>query len=149
MLGLSWRTTEQTAAIRRTLRQGAQDTGVQNPLGVEKFGSAYNLGVLGSVTVYVDDERHPFAVTLMCHMSANSLDALLTMVDCAGVKRKWLQKLPKAFWMHFDIAQSKRKFVAAAGALETDRYGPLEHPARLAGDQAELAQVARIRARAE
>jgi hypothetical protein len=101
------------------------------------------------VTVYVDDERHPFAVTLMCHMWADSLDALLAMVDCASVKRKWLQKLPKAFWMHFDIAQSKRKFAAAAGAVETDRYGPLEHPARLAADRAEFAQVARIRARAE
>jgi hypothetical protein len=105
--------------------------------------------VLGSVTVYVDDERHPFAVTLMCHMWADSLDALLAMVDCAGVKRKRLQKLPKASWMHFDIAQSKRKFVAAACAVETDRYAPLEHPARLAGDQAKLAQIARIRARAE
>ena len=101
------------------------------------------------MTVYVDDARHPFAATLMCHMSADSLDALLTMVDCAGVKRKWLQKLPKAFWMHFDIAQSKRKFAVAAGAVDTDRYGPLEHLARLAGDQAKLAQIARIRARAE
>ena len=101
------------------------------------------------MTVYVDDARHPFAATLMCHMWADSLDALLAMVDCAGVKRKWLQKLPKAFWMHFDIAQSKRKFAVAAGAVDTDRYGPLEHLARLAGDQAKLAQIARIRARAE
>jgi hypothetical protein len=33
--------------------------------------------------------------------------------------------------------------------LDAFRYGPLEHPARLAGDQAKLAQIARIRARAE
>jgi len=93
------------------------------------------------VTVYIDNERHSFAVTLMCHMWADSLDVLLAMAYCASVKRKWLQKLPKAFWMHFDIAQSNHKFVAAACAVETDRYGPPEHPARLAGDQAKLAQM--------
>jgi hypothetical protein len=76
------------------------------------------------VTVYVNDERHPFAVTLVCHIWAHSLGAFLAVVNYAGVKRKWLQKLPKAFWMHFDITQSKRKFSAAAGAVETDRHGP-------------------------
>ena len=97
------------------------------------------------MNVYVDDARHGFAGTFMCHM----LDMLLVMADCVDVTRKWLQKLPNAFWTHFDIAQSKRKFAVAAGAVETDRYGHLEHLARLAGDQAKLAQIARIRARAE
>ncbi len=99
--------------------------------------------------MYVDDAGHPFAGTLMCHRWADSLDALLAMADCVGVTRKWLQKLPKAFSMRFDIAQSKRKFAVAAGAVDTDRYGPLKHLARFAGDQAKLALIARIRARAE
>jgi hypothetical protein len=85
----------------------------------------------------------------MRHRWADSLDALLAMADCVGATRQWLQKLPKGSSMHFDIAQSKRKFAVAAGAVDTDRYGPLEHLARLAGDQAKLAQIARIRAHGE
>lgn len=101
--------------------------------------SVYNLEV--SVTVFFDDARHPFAVALMCHMWADSFDAFPAMVDCVGGKRNWLQKLPKAFWMHFDRpieAQVRR----GSRRVATDRYGALEHPAW-------LAQLARIRARAE
>jgi hypothetical protein len=68
------------------------------------------------VTVYVDDERHSFAVTL---------------TGCISISPN-------------RSASSSRQL-----AVETDRYGPLEHPARLAGDQAKRAQIARIRARAE
>ena len=114
-------------------------------LPASSSGECLSPGSPRFVTVYVDDTRHPFAGTFMCHMWADLLDALLAMADCAGVTRKWLQKPPKAFWMHFDIAQSKRKFAVAAGAVETDRYGPLDHLARLARDQANLAQIARIR----
>ncbi|MFB9264753.1 DUF4031 domain-containing protein [Bradyrhizobium erythrophlei] len=101
------------------------------------------------MTIHVDDKRHPFTGTFTGHMWADSLDALLAMADCVGVARKWAQKVSKSFWMHFDIARSKRKFAVAAGTVETDRYDTLEHLARLARDQAKLAQIAHIRARAE
>jgi hypothetical protein len=73
--------------------------------------------------------------------------APLAMADRICVARKWLQKLPKASCMHFDIAQSKRKLAVAAGAVDTDRYGRLEQLARLAGEEATLAQIAQMGAR--
>ena len=83
------------------------------------------------MSVYVDEARHPFGRMLMCHMWADTLPELYVMVDCIGVQRKWLQQPPKASWVHFDIAKGKRALAVAAGAIETDIYGPLEHCARL------------------
>jgi hypothetical protein len=47
-------------------------------------------------------------------------------------------------FMYFDISQSSRKLAAAAGAVDTDRYCPLKHLARLAGDQATFDYIARV-----
>lgn len=82
------------------------------------------------MTVFVDSARIPFRGMLMSHMWADSLDELLTMVDRIGVQRKWLQKPPKASWVHFDISEGKRRLAIVYGAIETDKYGPLEHEAR-------------------
>ena len=98
------------------------------------------------MAVYVDDVRHPYAGMKMCHMWADSLDELLAMADCIGVARRWLQQPPKASWIHFDIALSKKALALKAGAILTDRYGPVEHVARLAGDTKKLEMVARCRA---
>ncbi|MBX3751925.1 MAG: DUF4031 domain-containing protein, partial [Opitutaceae bacterium] len=118
------------------------------------------------MTVYVDDVRHAFGTMVMCHLWADTLDELLAMVDRIGVQRKWIQghatlsfgKYRNASWVHFDIALSKKALAIKAGAVLTDRYGPLEHCARLdvaSGDAARvergerrLAQLADIRARA-
>jgi hypothetical protein len=72
-------------------------------------------------------------------MWADSEDELLAMVDKIGVQRKWIQghqtlsfgKHKKASWVHFDIAMTKRALAVKAGAIETDRFGPLEHTAKL------------------
>jgi hypothetical protein len=87
-------------------------------------------------------------------MRADTRDELFAMADRIGVARRWFQRpdylgVPgmHASWEHFDIAQSKRRLAVAAGAIETDKYGPLEFEARRKGDQAKLEQIAQLRAR--
>lgn len=107
------------------------------------------------MVVYVDNMRAPFGRMVMCHMWADSLDELLAMADRIGVHRKWIQGHPtlsfgkhrNASWVHFDIALSKRALAVKAGAIETDRYGPLEHEARQKNDTAKLELIANLRAR--
>ncbi len=109
------------------------------------------------MAVYVDDARNPFGRYLMCHMWADTLEELLAMVDKIGVQRKWLQQPPKASWVHFDIVQTKRALAIAAGAIATDKYGPLEHvsnldiasgdPERVAYGSAKLEQITACRTR--
>jgi hypothetical protein len=106
------------------------------------------------VSVYVDDAIHRYGRMIMCHMWADTEAELLAMADAIGVARKWVQRPPKASWVHFDICKTKRALAVRAGAIETDRFGPLEHEARLpaaAGrhDLAErqLRRVAEARAR--
>lgn len=92
------------------------------------------------MSVYVDDMRATFGRMIMCHMWADTVDELLLMADRIGVKRKWIQGHPdlsfgkhrKARWVHFDISLTKRALAVKAGAIETDRYGPILHTTRLA-----------------
>lgn len=105
------------------------------------------------MSVYVDDMRASFGRMIMCHMWADTREELFAMADQIGVARKWFQRpsgtgLPgmNASWEHFDIALSKRALAVKLGAVETDRYGPIEHTARLRGDTARIAQIARMRA---
>lgn len=100
------------------------------------------------MTVYVDDVRHPYRRMVMCHMWADSLEELLAMADRIGVARRWLQEPPKASWVHFDVCLEKKALAISAGAVLTDKYGPLEHRARLEGDLRLLARVAASRAAA-
>lgn len=106
------------------------------------------------MAVYVDNAKHPFGRLLMCHMWADTRAELFAMADRIGVQRKWFQRPAglgvagmDASWEHFDIAQSKRAMAVAAGAIETDKYGPVEHTSRLKGDQAKLDQIAQLRAK--
>jgi hypothetical protein len=99
------------------------------------------------MTVYVDDVRHRFGRMIMCHMWADSLEELLEMADRIGMNRRWLQQPPKASWVHFDVSLSLKAKAIAAGAVLTDRYGPVEHVARLRGDDRRLEQIRKIRAR--
>jgi hypothetical protein len=99
------------------------------------------------MTVYVDDVRHRYRNLVMCHMWAPCLGELLEMADTIGVHRKWLQTPPRASWVHFDIALTKKALAIDAGAVLTDRYGPVEYLARLSGDTAKIEQIASIRSR--
>lgn len=98
------------------------------------------------MTVYVDDVRHPYGRMIMCHMWADTLGELLQMADRIGVQRKWIQAPPKASWVHFDISLVKKAAAIQAGAVLTDKYGPLEFEARRKGDQRKLEQITRCRA---
>lgn len=97
------------------------------------------------MSVYVDDVRHRFGRMVMCHMWADSLDELLAMADRIGLARRWLQQPPQASWLHFDVSLSLKEKAIQAGAVLTDRYGPVEHVARLRGDDLKLAAIAKIR----
>lgn len=83
------------------------------------------------MTVYVDDVRHSYGRMVMCHLWADRLGELLDMVDRIGVDRRWIQQPPKASWVHFDISLGMKTKALAAGAVLTDRFGPVEHVARL------------------
>lgn len=116
------------------------------------------------MTVYVDDVRHQFGRMVMCHMWADTLDELLAMADRIGVARKWIQGHPtlsfgkhrKASWVHFDIALAMKAKAIEAGAVLTDKFGPVEFEARAniaTGDEAlvaigtrKLRQVEHLRA---
>lgn len=90
------------------------------------------------MAVYVDNMTASYGRMIMCHMWADTLPELLAMADTVGVSRKWLQQPPKASWIHFDIAKSKRALAIKHGAIQTDRYGPLIHCAIqdvLSGDE--------------
>lgn len=104
------------------------------------------------MSVYVDSMRAPFGRMVMCHMWADTREELFAMVDKIGVARKWFQRPPgtglagmDASWEHFDISMSKRALAVLHGAVETDRYGPIEHEARRKGNQARIDQIARLR----
>jgi hypothetical protein len=99
------------------------------------------------MSVYVDDVRHPYGRMIMCHMWADSLEELLAMANIIGVQQRWIQIPPKASWVHFDIALVKKDLALKAGAILTDKYGPVEFLARKEGNFAKLQQIARIRAR--
>ena len=99
------------------------------------------------MTVYVDDVVHRYRGMHMCHMWSPCLGELLRMADTIGVQRKWIQYPPSAFWVHFDISAGRKAKAIKAGAVLTDRYGPLEHVARLQGDTAKLAQIEQRRQR--
>lgn len=90
------------------------------------------------MTVYVDNMRARVGRIVFCHMWADTRAELFAMADRIGVARKWFQRpatvdLPGMVtsWEHFDIAMSKRALALAAGAIETDIFGPMEHTARL------------------
>lgn len=69
------------------------------------------------MSVYVDDMEAEFGRMKMCHMWADTYPELLAMVDAIGVQRKWVQFPPKASWVHFDIALSKRALAVQCGAI--------------------------------
>lgn len=108
------------------------------------------------MSVYVDDMKANFGNMVMCHMWADTDAELLAMAEKIGVQRKWIQGHPElsfgkhrnASWVHFDIAMSKRALAVKAGAVETDRFGPVIHTANLMLRRAESIGDAEMTARA-
>lgn len=99
------------------------------------------------MTVFVDDVSIPFRGMLMCHCWSDvDEEELLDFVDKIGVQRRWIQKPPKASWVHFDISAGKKAIALRLGAVLTDKYGPSEHVARLRGDHVQLQRILTARA---
>ncbi len=101
------------------------------------------------MAVYVDTAKHPYRGMKMCHMWADSTEELLVMADRIGVHRKWMQKPPKASWIHFDICKTKRALAVKFGAIESDKYAALEHASLEAGNYDMLLQICKLRRRAK
>lgn len=99
------------------------------------------------MTVYVDDVRIPFGRMIMAHMWADSVDELHAMAAAVGLKRRWFQTPPAASWDHYDVSLGTKAKALARGAVLTDKYGPLDHVARLRGDEAMVSRIAALRAR--
>lgn len=83
------------------------------------------------MTVYVDDMEAPFRRMIMSHMWADTVDELHEFAARLGLRRDWFQCPPAASWEHYDVSKSVKRQALAWGAVLTDRYGPLEHVARL------------------
>lgn len=97
------------------------------------------------MAVYVDDVRHTFGRMIMCHCWADTEEELFAMMRRIGVNTKWVQRPPKASWLHFDISLAMKARAIEAGAVLTDRYGPLLHVAKLTGNRRMMRRVWRAR----
>jgi len=100
------------------------------------------------MAVYVDQPLFRLGRMRTCHMWADRLDELHAFARRLdrGLPAHF-QRPPAASWEHYDIGPRLRQRALALGAIETDRYGCVEHVARLSGDTERLARVARLRAR--
>lgn len=83
------------------------------------------------MTVFVDDVRYRYGRMIMCHMWSESVFELMDMAQAIGLSCRWIQLPPKASWVHFDISLDRKAAALSRGAVLTDRYGPVEHVARL------------------
>lgn len=70
------------------------------------------------MAVYVDAPIWKYRRMMMCHLMADTLEELHSMVDSIGVNRKWFQRSPVP---HYDICKSKRALAVKHGAIEADR----------------------------
>ena len=99
------------------------------------------------MTVYVDDVRHRFGRMVMCHMWADTVEELHAFAAQLGLKRSWFQCPPKASWEHYDISLSVKAAAIRAGAVLTDRYGPVEHTAWQRNQWAKIVMIYDLRER--
>ena len=71
------------------------------------------------MAVYVDGLRtHPGWKWPSCHLTADSLQELLTFGEMLGLKRGWLQHSSRGKKAHFDITPGKRAKALDMGAKE-------------------------------
>lgn len=70
------------------------------------------------MTVYVDDANIAFRDTVMCHLSATTLEELHAMAQSIGLDLAWFQK--DALVPHYNVWPSMKMRALEAGALEVD-----------------------------
>lgn len=76
--------------------------------------------------IYVDDVRHNFRRMVMCHLwTDGDISELHDFAARLGLRREWFQCPPAASWEHYDVTLSVKAKALAAGAILTDKYGPL------------------------
>ena len=73
---------------------------------------------LGEPSVYVDAAAWPYGRMIMCHLLADTEEALHAMADRIGVARRWFQH---GRYPHYDICKAKRALAVKYGAKEIDR----------------------------
>lgn len=106
--------------------------------------------------VYVDNAKHRLGQMICSHMWADTEEELLAMCDTIGFSRMWIQrpgmkpgpKKPVVRWLHCDVSQMMRARAIEAGAIQTDRNGPLEHIAKLTLADPDAPEHAKARDRA-
>ena len=80
-------------------------------------------------------------------MWSEDVSELHAFAASIGLSRSWYQTPPRAQWRHYDLTAERRAKAVASGAVETDRYGAVEHVARTRGDLETLARIERLRNR--
>lgn len=83
----------------------------------------------------------------MSHMWADTEAELHAMARKLNMQRSWFQQPPRAKWKHYDISLSYKKRAIAFGAVLTDKYGAIEHIAKINGDEAKLRRIKALRLR--
>ena len=89
--------------------------------------------------VYVDSARNRIGSMIMSHMWADTEEELLAMCDAIEFRRVCVQRpgirpapgKKPVRWLHCDVSQMMRARAIEAGAIQSDRNGPLEHVSKL------------------
>lgn len=74
--------------------------------------------IKSSMAVYVDAAVWPYGRMIMCHLLADTEEALHMMADRIGVSRRWFQHRR---YPHYDICKAKRALAVKYGAKEINR----------------------------
>jgi len=106
--------------------------------------------------VYVDDTKHRLGRLICSHLWADTEGELLAMCDTIGFDRAWVQRpgvrpapgKKPVRWLHCDVSQMMRARAIEAGAIQSDRNGPLEHVSKLTLADPNAPEHAKAQARA-
>lgn len=106
--------------------------------------------------VYVDSARNRLGQMIMSHLWADTEEELLAMCDAIEFRRAWIQrpgmkpgpKKKPVTWLHCDVSQMMRARAIEAGAIQSDRNGPLEHVSKLTLADPNAPEHAKAQARA-
>ena len=68
------------------------------------------------MTIYVDNFKAPWKLTVWCHMIATTPEELHTFAKTLGLKRIWAQGNPR--FPHYDLTPAKKVMAIKLGAKE-------------------------------
>lgn len=108
------------------------------------------------MSVYVDNAKYRVGRLIMSHLWADTEGELLAMCDAIGFDRAWVQRpgvrpapgKKPVRWLHCDVSQMMRARAIEAGAIQSDRNGPLEHVSKLTLADPNAPEHAKAQARA-